>query len=130
MKLFYKELVLAAHPTSLIFALLGCLVIVPSYPYTVIFMFGCLAPYITFLYARETNDIWYTVILPVTKREVVMGKCMLILSIQLFQLLISIPFVFLRNAVGMPNNVVGMDATIAWYGFGLIIYAIFDFIFF
>ena len=130
MKLLYKELVLAAHPTSLIFALLGCLLIVPSYPYTVIFMFGCLAPYITFLYARDTNDIWYTVILPVTKREVVMGKCMLILSIQLFQLLISIPFVFLRNAVGMPNNVVGRDATVAWYGFGFIIYAIFDFIFF
>ena len=69
MKLLYKELMLAAHPTSIVFAFLGCLVVVPAYPYTVIFMFGCLAPYITFLYARETNDAWYTAILPVTKRE-------------------------------------------------------------
>ena len=37
MKLLYKELMLAAHPTSLVFACLGCLVVVPAYPYTVIF---------------------------------------------------------------------------------------------
>ena len=95
MKLLYKELALAAHPTSIIFAFLGCLVIVPAYPYTVIFMFGCLAPYLTFLYARETNDQWYTAILKKKKRESVQGKCMLVISIQLFQLLIAVPSVFL-----------------------------------
>ena len=31
-------------------------------------------PYITFLNARETNDVWYTAVLPVTKRESVLGK--------------------------------------------------------
>ena len=56
MTLPYKEMRLVAHPTSIVFAFLGCLVLVPSYPYSVIFMFGCLAPYITFLNARETND--------------------------------------------------------------------------
>lgn len=129
MKLLYKELSLAAHPTSIVFAFLGCLVIVPAYPYTVIFMFGCLAPYLTFLYARETNDAWYTAILPVTKRESVKGKCLLILSIQLFQLLISIPCVFLRGMLRIESNPVGIDATITWYGFGLIIYAVFDLLF-
>ena len=54
MTLLYKEMRLVAHPTSIVFAFLGCLVLVPSYPYSVIFMFGCLAPYITFLNARET----------------------------------------------------------------------------
>lgn len=121
MKLLYKELMLTAHPTSIVFAFLGCLVVVPAYPYTVIFMFGCLAPYITFLYARETNDAWYTAVLPVTKRESVKGKCQLIVSIQLFQLLISIPCVILRGILEVENNPVGIDATVAWYGFGLII---------
>ncbi len=130
MKLLYKELALAAHPTSIVFAFLGCLVVVPAYPYTVIFMFGCLAPYITFLYARETNDAWYTAILPVTKRESVKGKCLLILSIQLFQLSLSIPCVFLRGILQVGNNPVGIDPTVAWYGFGLIIYAVFDLAFF
>ena len=42
MTLLYKEMSLVAHPTSIVFAFLGCLVLVPSYPYSVIFMFGCL----------------------------------------------------------------------------------------
>ena len=130
MKLLYKELALAAHPTTIIFAFLGCLVSVPAYPYTVIFMFGCLAPYLTFLYARETNDQWYTAILPVTKKESVQGKCMLIISIQLFQLLIAVPSVFLRKILEVGNNPVGIDATVAWFGAGLMIYGVFDLIFF
>lgn len=130
MKLLYKELALAVHPTSIVFAFLGCLVIVPAYPYTVIFMFGCLAPYLTFLYARKTNDAWYTALLPVTKGESVKGKFLLIVSIQLFQLLFSLPFALLRNAIGVENNPVGIDSTVAWYGFGLIIYAVFDLVFF
>ena len=130
MKLLYKELALAAHPTSIVFACLGCLVVVPAYPYTVIFMFGCLAPYLTFQYARETNDLWYTALLPVTKKESVRGKCLLIVSIQLFQLLIAVPSAFLRKILEVENNPVGIDATIAWFGFGLMIYGIFDLIFF
>ena len=127
--LLYKEIRLAAHPTSIVFIFLGCLGLVPAYPYSVIFMFGCLAPYITFLNARETNDAWYTAILPVTKRESVLGKCLLIASFQLFQLLFSIPFAFLRSALNIENNPVGLDATLAWYGFGLTVYAVFDFVF-
>ena len=130
MTLLYKEIRLCAHPTSIVFAFLGCLVLVPAYPYSVIFLFGCLAPYITFVNARETNDAWYTATLPVTKRESVRAKCLLIVSLQLFQLLFSIPFTLLRRALGVPNNPVGLDATLAWYGFGLMIYAAFDLAFF
>lgn len=129
MTLLYKEMRLAAHPTSIVFAFLGCLVLVPSYPYSVVFMFGCLAPYITFLNARETNDVWYTAVLPITKRESVLGKCLLVVSFQLFQLLFSIPFAILRDAMNMANNPVGLDATVAWYGFGFFLYAVFDLLF-
>ena len=125
--LLYKEIKLAAHPTSIVFAFLGCLVLVPAYPYSVIFMFGCLAPYLTFLNGRETNDAWYTAVLPVTKRESVLGKCLLVVAFQMFQLLISIPAALLRSALGIANNPVGLDATVAWYGFGLVLYAVFDF---
>ena len=118
MTLLYKELRLAAHPASLVFACLGCLVLVPAYPYSVIFLFGCLAPYITFLHARETNDAWYTAVLPVTKRESVLGKCLLVLVFQVFQLVFSVPFALLRHALHIANNPVGLDATAAWYGMG------------
>lgn len=129
MTLLNKELRLAAHPSSLVFTFLGCLVLVPAYPYSVIFLFGCLAPYLTFVNARETNDTWYTVLLPVTKGESVRGKCLLTVSFQLFQLLFSVPFAFLRNILHIANNPVGLDATLAWYGFGLLVYAVFDLVF-
>lgn len=129
MTLLYKEIRLCVHPTSMVFAFLGCLVLVPAYPYSVVFLFGCLAPYITFVNARETNDPWFTATLPVTKRESVRGKCLLTVSLQLFQLLFSIPFALLRGALGIPNNPVGIDAAPAWYGFGLMIYAAFDLVF-
>ena len=129
MILLYKEIRLAAHPTSVVFAFLGGLVLVPAYPYSVIFMFGCLAPYITFVNARETNDVWYTAVLPVTKRESVVGKCLLVVSFQMFQLLLSVPFAILRNALNIANNPVGLDATAAWYGLGCFIYAVFDLVF-
>lgn len=130
MKLLYKELALAAHPSLFIFTLLGCLVIVPAYPFTVIFMFGCLAPYITFTFARENNDAWYTATLPVTKKEIVAAKFRLIVCAQLGQMIVSIPFAIYRAAAGMDNNPVGIDATVAWYGFGLILFSVFDGIFF
>lgn len=128
--LLYKEVRLVAHPTSVVFSFLGGLVLVPAYPYSVVFMFGCLAPYLTILNARETNDTWYTAVLPVTKRESVLGKFLLTALFQIFQLLFSIPFAFLRSILNIANNPVGLDATIVWYGFGLIVYAIFNFIFF
>ena len=95
-----------------------------------IFAFGYVVHNFTFLKAREPNDAWYTAILPVTKRESVKGKCQLIVSIQLFQLLVSIPCVVLRGILEVENNPVGIDATVAWYWLGLIIYAVFDLVFF
>ena len=127
--MLYKEIRLVAHPSSIVFVTLGCLVIVPAYPYSVIFMFGCLASYVTFVNARETNDAWYSAILPKTKKDYVLGKILLVASFQVFQLLFSVPFVLLRTALNIPNNPVGLDPSIAWYGMGLILYAIFDFVF-
>ena len=68
MKLLYKEFALAAHPSLFIFTFLRMpcdrsgLSIFSDF-----FMFGCLAPFITFMFARENNDAWFTAILPVKK---------------------------------------------------------------
>ncbi|MGX7197979.1 ABC-2 transporter permease [Enterococcus olivae] len=126
--LLYKELRLAAHPNLFIFALLGILVIVPEYPYGMVFIFGCLAPYITFMYGRETNDIFYTSLLPVKKRDIVKAKCLLLVVTQLTQLLISVPFAVLRN-YWFANNPVGIEPNVAYYGFGLCIFALFNSLF-
>lgn len=124
--LLYKELRLAAHPNLYIFTLLGALVIVPAYPYGMVFLFGCLAPYLTFMYGRETNDIYYTALLPVKKRDTVKTKCLLMVLAQMTQLFISLPFAVLRVHVLPKGNPAGIEANVAYYGFGLMIYAIFN----
>src|SRR5690554_2343080 len=120
--LLIKELRLAAHPNLFIFTLLGALVIVPAYPYGMVFIFGCLAPYITMTYGRETNDIYYSALLPVKKRDVVKAKCLLFAVAQLAQVLISLPFAFWRVGLLPNGNPAGIEANVAYYGFGLIIY--------
>ncbi len=69
-------------------------------------------------------------VLPVKKSEIVKAKCGLIISAQIGQLLVSIPFAVLRSLLGIPNNPVGLDATLSWYGIGLVIFSLFDLTFF
>jgi len=128
-KLLHKELALAAHPNLFVFSLLGVLVLVPSYPYGMVFMFGCLGPFITVDYGRETNDLYYTSLLPLRKRAIVLGKCLLFAAAQLGQVLISLPFAFLRVRLLPAGNPAGIEANVAYYGFGFLIYALFNFIF-
>lgn len=124
--LLFKELRLAAHPNLFIFTLLGALVIVPAYPYGMVFIFGCLGPYITFMYGRETNDIYFTSLLPVKKKDTVKAKCMLMILAQMVQVFISLPFAILRLHILPNGNPAGIEANVAYYGFGFMIYAIFN----
>lgn len=81
------------------------------------------------MYGRETNDIYYTALLPVKKRDTVKAKCMLIVLAQMAQLLISLPFAILRTHILPEGNPAGIEANVAYYGFGLMIYTIFNVVF-
>ena len=130
LNLLYKEFRLCAHPTLYVFMLLGCLIIIPSYPYGVVFLFGCLAPFITFYNARENQDAFYTALLPVRKKDIVKSKCMLVVIAELGQLIFSLPFAYLRTLILPDGNPVGIEANLAYYGFGLAVYAVFNLFFF
>lgn len=127
--LLYKELRLAAHPNLFIFALMGPLVLIPGYPYMMVFLFSLIGNFVNLMYTRETNDIYYTTLLPLKRSEVVLGKWLVLLVSQLVTILFSIPFAFLRLRLFSQPNPVGIEANVAFYGFGLMIFACFNFIF-
>ena len=129
-ELLYKELRLAAHPSLYIFMCMGALVLIPAYPYGVVFFFGCLGLFQSFMFDRETRDVFYTALLPRPKRDVVKGKLLLAVFAQLVQLTLSLPFAFLRTLYLPQGNPVGMEPNAAWYGFGLMVYGIFNLVFF
>lgn len=129
-KLLQKELRLAAHPTLYIFMFMGALVLVPAYPYGVVFFFAMIGIFQSVMYARETRDIYYSALLPVRKRDVVAGKVLLAVFAQVGQLLLSLPFAFLRTLYLPGGNPVGIEANVAYYGFGLMIFGVFNLVFF
>ena len=129
-KLLQKELRLAAHPTLYIFMCMGALVLVPAYPYGVVFFFAMIGIFQSVMYARETRDIYYSALLPVRKGDVAAGKVLLAVFAQVGQLLLSLPFAFLRTLYLPGGNPVGIEANVAYYGFGLMIFGVFNLVFF
>lgn len=127
--LLYKEWHLAVHSVVFLFLLIGALLLVPAYPYGMIFFFGCLGLYFTSQFSRENSDAFYTATLPIKKRHVVKSKCLLFVSIELAQLIICVPFSIIRLWMLPDGNPVGIEANVAFFGFGLIVYAIFNFLY-
>ncbi|MGG5370587.1 ABC-2 transporter permease [Enterococcus sp. AZ196] len=127
--LLYKEIRLAAHPNLFIFTLMGPLILIPGYPYTMIFLFSLIGNFVNLMYTRENNDIYYSTLLPLKRAEVVLGKWLVLLVSQLLTIVISLPFAFLRLQLLSQPNPVGLEANTAFYGFGLMIFACFNFIF-
>jgi len=128
--LLYKELRLAAHPSLFIFMCMGALLLIPAYPYSVMFFFGCLGLFQSAMFDRETRDVFYTALLPRPKRDAVKGKLLLAVFAQVVQLAVSLPFAFLRTLYLPAGNPVGMEPNAAYYGFGLMIYGVFNLVFF
>ncbi len=130
MKLLKKELKLAMHPTAVIFLLLSAMMIIPNYPYYVVFFYMSLAVYFTCLSGRENNDVFYTVTLPIAKRKAVKGRFCLVVLLELFQMLLCVPFAFLRQRLIPAGNAVGMDANISLFALALPMLGLFNYIFF
>lgn len=128
--LLLKEFKLAMHPTAIIFLSLSMMLIIPNYPYYVTFFYTGLAVFFTCLGGRENHDIYYTMSLPVRKKDIVKARFLLVIILQLLQLLLAVPFAILRQSFNLPGNQVGMDANIAFFGFSFIMLGIFNLVFF
>lgn len=126
--LLFKEIKLALHPTSYLFMAIGAMLMIPSYPYYVAFVYTCLSIFFIFLSARENKDIFYTASLPVRKSDVVKSRVFTVAIIELLQLAIGIPFAIIGIHIN-PNaagNTAGIEANMAFFGLVLIMYALFN----
>lgn len=126
--LLYKELKLALHPTTYLFMAIGAMLMIPSYPYYVAFVYTCLGIFFIFLNARENKDVFYTVSLPVRKSDAVRSRVATVAVIELLQLLIGVPFAIIGARIN-PNptgNQAGIEANAAFFGLVLIMYAVFN----
>ena len=130
MKLLKKEFRLCMHPFCYMIPLLSVLILVPGYPYGVCCFYTTLAIFFVCLTARENHDATYTLTLPVSRHEAVHARMLFCALLEIVQLVSMGLFMLVKSAIGAQPNPAGLDAGLALIGQGLLIYAIFNMIFF
>lgn len=137
--LLYKELKLSMHPVvwSFIF-LFPLLELIPSYPICVTSIYVAAAYPILFLGAKngqQNNDIFYSSLLPVRKKDIVLARIIMLFIIQtipLVLMLILSPLAnYLQNVVisdgGSAENVgLTLNGLISYCAFNYIAFSIYD----
>lgn len=129
-KLLRKELLLSMHPTAPIFLILSTMLLIPNYPYYVVLFYTGLAVFFTCLNGRENNDVFYSLTLPIAKKDIVKARFAFVILLELAQMTIAVPFAIIRQNMPLPGNQVGMDANITLFGLSFVLFGLFNYIFF
>lgn len=127
--LLRKEFKLAVHPTSFIFLLLAPMLLIPNYPYYVAFFYQTLGIFFTFMNGNTTNDVTFTTLLPVRKRDAVKARVITVVICELLQVAVSIPFAILRHTLISAPNAAGMEANAALFGLSFVMLGLFNLVF-
>ena len=130
MKLLMKEWNLCMHPTGYIMLLCSALILVPGYPYGVTCFYMRLASFFICLTARENHDAAYTLTLPVSRQDAVTARILFCAVLEAVDLLMMGVFILLKKAIGDTPNPAGLDAGLALIGDGMIVFALFNMVFF
>lgn len=124
---------LSANPLTYWFIAFSAMTMIPRYPILVGSFFICLGIFHTYQQIREYDDVTYTVMLPVKKRDIVTAKYLFVLFIELTAfilctLLTIIRMKILGTAVPYATNQL-MNANMAYLGYTMIVFAVFNSIF-
>ena len=132
-QLLRKELVLSASPLAFIFIAFSFMTLIPGYPILCGAFFITLGIFHSFQNAREANDTLYTALLPIAKSDVVKGKYLFVMFIELTGISIMMVLTFLRMSVLAGSEIylnnAMMNANMFFIAMALLIFAAFNYIF-
>ena len=94
-----KEMRLSASILSYLFILFGLMFFLPGYPVLCSAFFTALGLFQSFQTAREANDIVFSALLPIAKRDIVKGKYLFVCMIESSALLLMALAVCIRMTV-------------------------------
>ena len=131
--LLNKELRLSALLLTYLFIGFAAMTLVPGYPILCGAFFVCLGIFQSFQSAREANDIVYSALLPVAKRDVVRGKYLFagfieLCSFVLMAVLTLVRMTVLKEAAAYRANAL-MNANPFFLGMALLLFGLFNMIF-
>ena len=125
-----KEIKLCLSPVNYMFLLFSLMVVIPNYPLYVELFYYCLSVLFIFVNSELNKDIQYSMILPITKKQIVKSRCILVGCYEIIGIILTIPFALLNHKFFPEGNPAGIDMNIAFYGLGLIPVTFFHLIFF
>ncbi len=64
--------------------LLGVLLLIPDYPYFIAVMYAFISIPVTFVVCKDQKDIYFSVLLPVRKKDVVKARFVSVVAIELW----------------------------------------------
>lgn len=131
--LLIKELKLSTMALTYIFLAFALMTFIPGYPILCGAFFFCLGIFQSYQTSRENNDILYSVLLPVSKRDVVKAKYLSAAVLQMIMLALCavctvVRMVFMSDAGVYEANAL-MSANLVYLAFVLLIFAAFNIIF-
>ena len=133
MKLVKKELRLSTSILTPLFLLFAFMALIPRYPALVGAFFICFGIFQSYQPARENNDILYSALLPIRKREVVTAKYLTALFFELAGWLLMALCVLLRVRALSASPVYAdsplLPANFSYLGGALLIFTLFNTLF-
>ena len=131
--LLNKELRLSAHLLSYLFLAFSLMALIPGYPILLGAFFICFGLFQTFQNGRETNDVLYSALLPIGKKDVVKARYLFVCLIQIIAFLLMAGLTALRmalfaNAAPYVNNAM-MNSNPVFLAWTLLIFALFNTLF-
>lgn len=128
--LLYKEFKLVIHPLYHLIPLFGALVLIPTWVYFVALMyFLFIAIPNIFVNAKAQNDTGFSVLLPVRKGDVVKARVLSMATLEVIQVAVAAVFVAISLTYYRQGNFF-IDANIAYLGCALVMYGVFNLVFF
>ncbi len=128
-----KELKLSASPLAFIFISFGLMFLLPGYPILCGVFFVTLGLFQSFQTAREDNDIVFSVLLPIAKKDVVKGKYLFVSFIEGCALVLMLMATIVRMTVLKDSPVYRsnalMNANLFALGVAFFIFGLFNAIF-
>ena len=133
LNIMIKELKLSASFLSFFFIAFGLMFFIPGYPILCGVFFVTLGIFQSFQNARETNDILFSALLPIAKKDVVKGKLLIVCFIEICSLLIMGITVVLRmtllsNVSVYVDNAL-MNANLFALGLAFFMFGLFNIVF-
>lgn len=127
--LLYKEFKLVVTPFNYFAVLFVFMFFIPSYPLVVSFLYALIGFVYMFNGARENNDMYYSCLLPVRKVDMVKARFLTVVVVELAQIVVSIPFLFINGALMKEGNLAGMPGNLTLLGEAFVYCGLFNLIF-